>query len=371
MIPVFSNPLGPDELDAMRRVVESRWLGMGRECEAFEKELSRHFQVERLHLTNCATSGLYLALRCLDLRPGQEVIIPAIHYVACAGAVIEMGGVPVFADVDGRTLNITAAEIDTRRTPRTVGVILNHYGGHPADMGAIMPAVEGLWLLEDAANAPASTYKGRPVGTFGEAGVWSFDSMKILSMADGGALWLRDDAAHRRAWRLRNLGLDSQSGAAKASKAGGGMWWEFTVPEPSPRFDSNDLLAAIGRVQLQKLAGFVERRERIWDAYRQELANVGDLVLPPEPLPGSKSSFYLFWVQTEQRDELARWLYAMDVYTTFRYYPLHWAFDRYQRLPQAERAAQQTLCLPLHQNLSDEQVEHIAGLVRQFYGGRA
>jgi len=371
MIPVFSNTLGPDELDAMRRVVESRWLGMGRECEAFEKELSRHFQVERLHLTNCATSGLYLALRCLDLRPGQEVIIPAIHYVACAGAVIEMGGVPVFADVDGRTLNITAAEIDTRRTPRTAGVILNHYGGHPADMGAIMPAVEGLWLLEDAANAPASTYKGRPVGTFGEAGVWSFDSMKILSMADGGALWLRDDAAHRRAWRLRNLGLDSQSGAAKASKAGGGMWWEFTVPEPSPRFDSNDLLAAIGRVQLQKLAGFVERRERIWDAYRQELANVGDLVLPPEPLPGSKSSFYLFWVQTEQRDELARWLYAMDVYTTFRYYPLHWAFDRYQRLPQAERAARQTLCLPLHQNLSDEQVEHIAGLVRQFYGGRA
>ena len=371
MIPIFSNTLGDEELHEMRRVIESRWLGIGKECEQFEKELAQHFAVPRLLLTNCATSGIYLALRCLDLQPGDEVIIPAIHYVATAGAVIEMGGTPVFADVHPHTLNVTPGDLLKRRSGRTVGVILNHYGGHPCDMDEVMAATRGLWVLEDAANAPASTYDGQAVGTFGDAGVWSFDSMKILSMADGGALWLRDNDAHQRAWRLRNLGLDSLSGAAKAEQGNHGMWWEFTVPEPSPRFDSNDLLASIGRVQLRKLPLFLKRRAAIWDAYQRELDGVGDVVLPPEPIAGSTTSHYLFWIQTAHRDDLARHLYANGVYTTFRYFPLHWAFGLDQDLPNAEQAARRTLCLPLHQNLTDDHVFEIVTLIQRFYERRS
>jgi len=369
MIPVFSNSLGGEELAAVKRVMESRWLGMGPECAAFEEELAEHFGVQRLLLTNCATNGLYLALRCLDLKPEQEVIIPAIHFVACAGAVLEMGAVPVYADVDPRTLNITAREIEQKRTTKTAGIILNHYGGHPCDMDAIKDAAWRLWLLEDAANAPASRYQNRAVGTLGDAGVWSFDSMKILSMADGGALWLWGKVAHERAWRLRNLGLDTLSGKDKAEN-NGERWWEFTVPEPSGRSDSNDLLACIGRVQLRRLREFITQRHCVWDRYQVELRGVGDLTLPPEPLEGCTSSYYLYWIQTVRRDELARFLYDAGIYTTFRYYPLHYAFETEGVfLPYAEQVAEVTLNLPIHQNLSEDDVGLIVGKVREFYNG--
>jgi len=369
MIPVFSNSLGEQELAAVRQVMESRWLGMGPECAAFEEELAVHLGVNRLLLTNCATSGLYLALRCLGLKPGQEVIVPAVHFVACAGAVLEMGGVPVYADVDPRTLNVTGREIERRRTPGTVGVILNHYGGHPCNMDEIREASWRMWILEDAANAPASRYKNRAAGTLGDAGVWSFDAMKILSMADGGALWFWDNKMHKRAWRLRNLGLDTLSGKDKAEEKGA-RWWEFTVPEPSGRADSNDLLACVGRVQLKRLPEFVAKRRRVWDVYQKELRGVGDLTLPPEPLDGCTGSYYLYWVQTAQRNKLARFLYDAGIYTTFRYYPLHRAFKaRGVSLPYAEQVAEVTLNLPLHQNLSDDDVGLIVGKVKEFYNG--
>ena len=369
MIPVFSNSLGPEELAAVEKVMESRWLGMGPECVAFEKELAEHFMVSRLLLVSCATSGLYLALRCLNLEPGQEVIVPAVHFVACAGAVLEMGGVPVYADVDPRTLNITACEVRRKRTSKTVGLILNHYGGHPCEMDEIKEAAWRMWILEDAANAPASRYKNRAVGTLCDAGVWSFDSMKILSMADGGALWLWGNKAHERAWRLRNLGLDSLSGKDKAETKGA-RWWEFTVPEPAPRADSNDLLACIGRVQLRRLREFVAKRRRVWDVYQEELRGVGDLTLPPEPLEGCTSSYYLYWVQTARRNALARFLYDAGIYTTFRYHPLHYAFKAEGvHLPYAEQVAEVTLNLPLHQNLSDADIELIVRKVKEFYSG--
>ena len=367
MIPVFSNTLGGEELAEVQRVMESRWLGMGRECELFEKELAAHFRVRRLLLTNCATAGLYLALRCLDLKPGQEVIMPTIHFVACANAVLEAGATPVFADVDPRTLNVTGKEIARKRTGRTAGVILNHYGGHPANMADVQAATWRLWILEDAANAPASAYRGRAAGTLGDAGVWSFDAMKILSMADGGALWFRDDGRHERAWRLRNCGLDSLSGTDKAEREGA-RWWEFSVPEPYGRADSNDLLACIGRVQLRKLHRMVLRRRQVWDAYQRELEGVGDLQLPPEPMKNCAGSYYLFWVQTAYRDKLARFLYDQGIYTTFRYYPLHRAFGRTGvRLPYAEQVAEVTLNIPIHQNLTDGDVGFIVDKVKEFY----
>jgi len=366
MISVFSNTLGAEELAEVERVMASRWIGTGPECELFEKELAAHFGVRQLLLTNCATDAIYLALRCLGLKPGDEVVVPAVHFVACAGAVLQLGGVPVFADVDPRTLNLTGREIARRRTSKTVGVILNHYGGHPCNMDEVQMATWRLWVLEDAANAPYSQFKGRACGTLGDAGVWSFDAMKILSMADGGALWLRADQRHDRAWRLRNLGLDTFSGAAKAAEDGG-RWWEFTVPEPSGRSDSNDLLACIGRVQLRKLRRFVCDRRKVWDVYQRELEGVGDLALPPEPSQWCRSSYYLYWVQTERRDELARFLYEQGVYSTFRYFPLNKAFGIDADVPYAERAAAVTLNLPIHQNLTDDDVGYIIDKVKEFY----
>jgi aminotransferase len=370
VIQVFSNDLGDRELAAVRQVFESRWLGRGVECTELERELALYWACEpgSVLLTNCATSAAYIGLQALGVHDGDEVIIPAVHFVGVANAILACGAVPVFADVDHRTLNIGYGEIDRLRTSRTVGVMLLHYGGHPCDMAHIYEQAAGLWVFEDAANAVASTYRGKACGTLADAGVWSFDAMKVLVMGDGGALYMCDEACRERAEVLRYMGLSKGTQTGQTSDAA--RWWEYEVETPSGRYISNDVAAAIGRVQLRRLPHFVKRQSLLWSVYQVRLRGVGDLVLPPEPLPDCESTYYLYWVQTPRRDELASSLRSAGVYCTYRYYPLHWVqrFADGSELPGAEKAAMETLCLPLHNTLTDQEQRYVIDQVAQFYG---
>jgi len=370
VIDIFSNTLGEEELKAVERVLASRWLGRGKECAAFEHELAGHFNVPQIMLLNSCTSAIYVGLRALGISPGDEVIISTVNFVACASAVIELGATPIFADVDTRTLNIKPDEITRLRNERTRAVIILHYGGHPARMREILPCAEGLHIVEDSANSVYSTYWSKPVGTFGSMGVWSFDSMKILVMGDGGALYLSDPAAIERAKSYYNLGLlPGTSSGMDSLREGNNRWWEYEMRAPAGSFISNDVQACMGRVQLRKLPGFVARRREIWQQYQAGLSGVKGLCRPPEPALGCESSYYLYWIQTTRRDEMARYLIANGVYCTFRYFPLHLVefFANGQVLPNAEYVNETTLNLPLHQNLSDQDVDKIIGLVKKFH----
>ena len=375
MIQVFSNSLGPEELQAIADVFPSRWLGKGKHCDEFEKEFAENLRAPRVLLTNNCTSAISIAIRVLGIGPGDDVIVSTVNFVACASAVVDVGAVPIFADVDPHTLNITPSEIERLRTPRTKAVFLLHYGGHPSPMDEIGAACgDNIAIIEDSANAVSSSYKGEMCGTIGAAGVFSFDAMKILVMGDGGALVLKDDEAFQRAKSYRYLGLSHQSpsGFETMSKKKQQRWWEYDLDTVSGRFISNDVLAAIGRVQLKKLPQFIARRKQIWDHYQSELAEVAHLTCPPDPLPGTTSSYYLYWIQLRhRRDELAAYLGENGVYTTFRYYPLHLIkFFRAQcSLPVAEQINQTTLNLPLHQNLTDDDVQKIVDLTKRFLQG--
>lgn len=372
MIPIFSNTLAEQELDAVSEVFKSRWVGKGKQCDAFERELSAYLGINKILLLNSCTSAIYVGLRALGIGPGDEVIISSINFVACASAVVDMGATPIFADVDLKTLNILPKEIERLRSKRTRAVLILHYGGHPCPMDEIRRACgEDVAILEDSATAIASSYKGRACGTLAEAGFWSFDSMKILVMTDGGALYLRDDEAFAKARAYRYFGLSSEttSGVDALAKRKH-RWWEYDLVSTSGRFISNDVLAAMGRVQLNKLADFIHRRQQIWDYYQSELADISELQCPPQPLPDTTSSYYLYWIQVEkQRDELAVYLSQNGVYTTFRYYPLH-LVKYYQAdccLSNAEYINETTLNIPLHQNLADNEVDKIVGLIKKFF----
>lgn len=372
MIPVFSNTLGDEELAAVQRVFESRWLGQGRECDAFESEFSADLGGAAVLLTNCATSGIYIALQAHGIGPGCEVIVPTVNFVAVANAVVDLGATPVFADVDPIGLNLLPSEVERLRTPRTRAIFLLHYGGHPAPFDDIQAAAgPGVAILEDSANAVRTVYRGRRCGTLGDAGVFSFDAMKILVMGDGGALVVRDPQVLQRCRSLRYLGLAPRTTSGMdARREGHSRWWEFDLSCTSGRFISNDVLAAVGRVQLQKLPGFIDRRRQVWEQYQRGLAGAGSLTLPPEPPGGCTGSYYLYWIRVPgRRDELAAHLAECGVYTTFRYYPLHLVshYGQRCRLPIAEQAAEEMLNLPLHQNLSDDQVAHIIDAVRRFF----
>lgn len=371
MIPIFSNTLGDEEIEAVRRVFDSKWIGMGKEVQAFEGEFARFTKCKNVLMTNSCTSALYIAMRTLDIK-NRHVLIPSIHFNGVASAVIEAGGEPRYVDVDPDTLNVDPQKVEPfLKDPHICGIVLNHYGGWSCDYDRIQELQDEwhFYVVEDAACAPFSKYKGTPCGMLGDVGCFSFDSMKILCVGDGGALCSKHDHFIKKLKSMRYLGFPNKNkSGTDSAKDGNGNWWEYDIDEPSLRHTSNDIVAAIAREQLKKVPAFLERRKQIWEYYNDRLEGI--VKAPPQNRSDCESSYYLYWIQVEKRDELARYLLDHNVYTTFRYHPLHrvkalnpWADD----CPVADHVADRTLNLPIHQNLTDHDVDKIVHLIRRYY----
>lgn len=364
MINVFQPRLGDAELAAVGEVFESSWVGKGRRTADFQAAFAGHLGIgaDRVTAVSCCTEALFIAMELAGAGHGSEVVLPTISFVGAGNAVAASGARPVFCDVDPRTLSPGVEDVAAVLGPRTRAVILVHYGGYPGDVLRIAELCRerGILLIEDAACSVASRVDGQACGVIGDIGVWSFDSQKILVTGDGGMLSARDPEVVARAARLAYFGLEQFSGFAQA-KVADTRWWEFEISSFSRRSIMNDIQASIGLVQLSRLTGFVARRGAIADYYDRELSGVPGVLTPP-PLPaGHESSNYMYWVQMDEaiRDAVARDMYDQGIYTTFRYPALHKvrAYGSDARLPKAESAAARTLCLPLHQSLSDTDVQ--------------
>ncbi|MGW0793023.1 DegT/DnrJ/EryC1/StrS family aminotransferase [Streptomyces sp. NPDC002911] len=372
MINLFQPQVGAEELDAVAEVFEDRWLGHGPRTKAFEAAFADHLDVAPEHVIfiNSGTSGLFLALESLDLAEGDEVVLPSPSFLAAANAILTAGGRPVFCDVDRRTLNPTVEDLERVITDRTKAVVVLHYGGYPGDIVRIAERCRelGVTLVEDSACSVASRVDGKAVGTFGDLAMWSFDAAKVLVTGDGGMIYVKDAGRAARMRRLAYHGLAQPSGFGYAKVSA--RWWELDIPEPGRRVIGNDLTAAIGAVQLRRLPEMVARRKEIVALYDRELAGIDGLTTPP-PLPeGHESTHYFYWVQMAPgiRDRVAGDLLAGDIYTTFRYAPLH-RVPAYSpvvpELPASDWAADRTLCLPLHPGLSDTDVHTVVASLRK------
>lgn len=375
MIQIFSNSLGEEELNEVKRVFESKWLGFGSVGKQFEREFAKKIGSKYVLMYNSATSATFSAVEILGIKKGDEVIIPSVNFIGCVNAVIKVGARPIFCDVDPDYFHITAEEVEDKRTERTKAIIPLHYGGHPIDFDSVSKAAEGLKILEDSANSPHSKYKGKNCGTLGEAGCFSFDAMKFIAIGNGGALAIQDDELYKKAIENRYFGLSPKesSGIDKMAE-GNKRWWEIELSSISGRHISNDILAAIAMAQLKKVDSFIACRKQIWKIYKEELAGLSWLELPPEPRKNTESSYYLFWLRIKngKRDKFARFMVSNKIYVTFRYFPLH--LIKYYRenyganvsLPNAEKINDTTINIPLHQNLSDEDVRNIVDKIKEF-----
>ncbi len=373
-INVFQPSFAYEEWEAIGKLMIVDWPGKGEKVTEFERAWAKHIGVDPVHIVsvNSCTEGLFQAVQLLGIGPGDEVIIPTIHFVGAAQAVLNMGAKPVFCDVDSCTLNAAAKYIEAKITRKTKAIILNHYGGTPCDMADIRNLlisydwVKWDWvkIIEDAACAPTSTYNGQAIGTFGDIGVWSFDAMKIISTGDGGMMYIRDKELADKARNQLYLGVTPTGLDGNKDK-----WWEYEVKIPGARRSiMNDIAAGIGLEQLEKINQFTTKRESIHWKYNEELCTT------PIQIPHiyrnfsiSKLSYYFYWIQTPQRDELAYYLREQGCYCTFRYWPLHLAYKTDDSLPNAEKAARETLLLPLHCGLSDDDVSYICEKVREFF----
>ncbi len=377
LINLVQPTLGEAELAAVREVFASNWVGRGPRTSAFEGAFAQHLGVDPGQVTamSSCTSATFVAVDLLGVGPGDEVVLPTVSFVGVGNAIRARGATPVFCDVDPRTLNPRAEHIEAVLNPRTAAVVILHYGGAPGEVVEIarLCAQRGVPLLEDAALAVASSVDGQACGTFGDLAVWSFDHAKVMVTVDGGMLWARDPALAECAEQLAYLGL-TQPGAGMSGSSsfhsgfvhagdGGSRWWDYDVVAYTTRSTTNDVLSAIGLVQLERLGGSVSRRAEVAHAYDALLQGVPGVVTPPALPAGHVTSHFAYWVQFDDgiRNAVARALLDRGIYTTFRYPLMHRipAYGSQARLGAAEHAAEHTLLMPIHQSLSDADVDRV------------
>jgi aminotransferase len=371
MINIFQPQLGNEEVEAVRQVFASNWVGKGRLTKEFEEKFAKSVGVLPVNMrsTNCCSEGLFLSMRLFGIKKDDEVIMPTISFVGAGNAVCAHGAKLILCDVDRRTLNVRAKDIEEKMTKKTKAIMLIHYGGVPCEMDEILnlAAKNNVYVIEDSACSIVSTYKGKFCGTIGNMGMWSFDAMKILVCGDGSMLYLKEEAMAQKAEQLMYFGLESKSGFSNSIDS---KWWEYELSCYGHRSIMNDITAAIALEQLKKLPEFISKRKRIHNIYSEQLESLSWITLP-QPLPAyCTSSYYFYHIQVKDgiRDNLAAFLRKNGIYTTFRYYPLHWVkyYGIDDILKNAELAANTTLCIPIHHSLTDNDVDIIISKIKAF-----
>ena len=367
MISVFGSKVGKEEIANVSAVLESQWMGFGKKVTEFEEKFSAWRGHENFAMVDSGSNALYMAVTLLELPAGSDVIVPAFTWVSCAQAVILAGHNPVFCDVDVETLNVTRETVEAAITPNTKAVMVVHFAGKPVDLDPIMDL--GLPVIEDAAHAVDSFYKGKPCGGIADVGIYSFDAVKNLTTGEGGGIVTREKAKIERAKILRYCGIGKSGFEAAASSAGEKTrWWEYNIQEPFIKMLPTNIAAAIGLAQLEKIDDLQAHRRKIWDIYQMEFADVEWITRPPEAEAHEKHSYFTYVVRVPNRDKLAKYLFDADVYTTLRYHPLHLnpIYKSNAKLPNSEVLNEDSLSLPLHPNLTFEQVDYIVDKVKKF-----
>jgi perosamine synthetase len=350
-IPAAKPIIGDEEREAVDRVLRSGMIAQGPEVAAFEQEFSAELVAGRACVAvNSGTSGLHLGLLAAGVGPGDEVIVPSFTFAATANSVALTGATPVFADIEPRHFCLDPAAVEAAVTERTVGIMPVHLYGHPADMTAFGELAQrrGLNLFEDAAQAHAATWQGAPVGSFGTFAMFSLYPTKNMTSGEGGMVSTDDPEVERRLRLLRNQGMLRQ--------------YENELVGVNNRM--TDIHAAIGRVQLTKLAGWTKQRQ---DNAAFLDAHLEGVVGPPV----SEHATHVYHQYTVRvpadRDGFAAALREEHGVGCGVYYPIpnHRlpSFGRDVDLPETERAAAEVISLPVHPSLSADDLDRIVTAV--------
>lgn len=367
MIQVFKPFMGQEECNAVAEVLKSGWIGLGPKTAEFEQEFAKFIGVKYVVGVNSCTAALDLALKLLGIRHGDEVIVPTMTFVSTAHIVAYNLATPIFADVDEKTLAIDLEDIKRKITLRTKAIIPVHYSGRTCDMDALKEiAGDMIAIIEDAAHACGAEYKGKKCGSLGDIGCFSFHAVKNLAMGDGGALTLNNQQMCERAKRMRWLGIDK--GTWDRTKMDKSYWWEYFVNEIGLKCHMNDIQASIGLVQLKKLESMNKRRREIVKMYTEGLKDIDGIETPPEDTKDYKSSWHIYCIKCNKRDDLSAYLEKKGIGTGVHYKPIHTypCYGNKPCLPVAERVFKKILSLPMHPGLSDRDVVRIVGLIRNF-----
>jgi dTDP-4-amino-4,6-dideoxygalactose transaminase len=363
--------MGGDEVDAVRDVLQSRWLSMGPVTEEFEAAFARYLGVKHAFAVSNGTAALHIAHAVLGIGSGDEVITPSLTFVATANSVLYCGARPVFADIAGPDdLNVAWEDIAAKVSPRTRAITVVHYGGYPCDMQPILDLARDhdLRVVEDAAHAVGATYKEKMCGTIGDVGCFSFFANKNLATGEGGMVVTNDDDLAERIRVMRSHGMTTLTWDRHR-----GHGYSYDVTALGYNYRINEVASALGIVQLRRLAENNARRKRIAARYRKMLEGVEGIACPFSGKVDGESSHHIFPVVLPgdlPRAGLQAALKELGVQTSIHYPPIH-LFTYYQRLlgdtsgslPQTEFIGEHEMTLPLYPGMTDEEVEYVCAAI--------
>jgi len=341
--------------------LDSGWISsIGRFVDLFEAAFARYCECNHAVSCSSGTSALHLALAALDVGPEDEVIVPALTYVATANAVRYCGARPVFIDSEPRTMTLDPRLLEECITPRTKGIIPVHLFGHPADMDPINSIARrhGLFVVEDAAEAHGALYRGRKAGSLADAATFSFYGNKIVTTGEGGMVTTPSATSCQKLRTLRGQGVDPER-----------RYW---FPVIGYNYRMTNVAAAIGLAQLERIDHFLEARLRLATSYNARLSPLEEFLSLPSEQPWAKHAFWSYTVILRdtarfERDDLMEGLDHDGIETRPVFYPMHRLppyLDENAHYPVAEGLAVRGISLPMHVLLTEEDVSYVTDRIR-------
>lgn len=381
MIPFNKHTITQLEKDlVMQSLDNDKICGDGIFTKKVNELINQKFGIKNFLLTTSCSSALDLSAIILDLKSGDEVIMPSFTFVSTANAVVLRGAKPIFCDIKKENLNIDETKIEALITPRTKAIYVVHYAGQICEMDKIMKIAKkyNLYIVEDAAQAIGSKYKGKYAGTIGDIGCYSFHDTKNYTSGEGGAIIINNESFLSRAEIIREKGTNrSQFLRGEVDK--------YTWQDVGSSFLPSDLLSALLYAQLNRFDEIFEKRCAIWSKYYKNLLDLdkqGKIVLQPNTLYTSNKNtfsnahiFYFLCKSEDERNALIQYLKQKGVQSTSHFEPLHCS-PMYRRLrgslpppklTNTENCAKQIIRLPMFYDLKDDEIEYIIKLIKEFY----
>ncbi|MCD4756713.1 MAG: DegT/DnrJ/EryC1/StrS family aminotransferase [Arcobacteraceae bacterium] len=374
-IPFHKAYITQNEIDAVVDTLKSGWLTMGPKTIKFEQEFTDHLisnnadsSLKSISL-NSATAALHLALKAIELKRDDEVIIPTNTFVATAEVMTYFGAKPVLCDIEYDTHNIDVKKIEELITSKTKAIIPVHFAGQPCDMDEIINIANkfNLKVIEDAAHALPSYYKNKIVGDIGDITCFSFYATKTLSTGEGGMATTRDEKVAKKISINRLHGISKDVWDRYTEKGS----WYYEVVDNGNKYNTTDLNAALGMEQLKKLDWMNKKRESIAIKYTNAFKNTS--ILTPIIRDDRKTSWHLYVIKVKNRDELFNKLREEGIGSSVHFIPIHKhpyykeKFEYENELyPIANKVYNESLSLPIYPDMSDEEVDFVIKKVLQY-----
>ena len=366
-IRLSKSSISTTEKEAVLKVLDKEFLGMGEEVKVFEENLKEYLETDmNVCCVNTGTTALHLAMSALDLKYGDEVIVPSLTYVASFQAIIATGATPIACEVESNTLFIDIEDAKKRITKNTKAIMPVHYASNSSNMDAVYKLANehNLRVIEDAAQALGSYRNKEKVGKTGDIICFSFDGIKNITSGEGGAILSKDKEFIQRVQDGRLLGVEKDTD----KRFSGSRSWDFDVKHLGFRYHMSNIMAAIGIEQLKRIEQFKNKRQNIAKKYIKDLEDISQLQFLDfdydEVLP------HIFVLKAENRDDLREFLLSNDIECGIHYKPNHLLslFNKGYSLPVTENLYEKILTLPCHYDLTKKDQDIVINKVREFYG---